>query len=251
MNLGAPLNPLTHSMLPTLTATDKRKKRKAIIEASRSSNVSVEGFKRPSNDFESCRILSDSSVSSTDDLKSLHSTALSKAQSFTESKFLLRYDPAVPMTKEETSAWRKEERRKRNRESAAASRQKTRDRISELEDEVNIWKSKFDEAAQRIAKLELLYKVQKEGFGYCPAHPSTTTQGLVEESQGPFLVLSSVSPFSTPPQSPRPNATLVSPSSMNLFSTCAEGRGEERKKKNEEEHFKEIFQQAKYEILCH
>jgi len=151
------------------------------------------------------------------------------------------------MTKEEASAWRKEERRKRNRESAAASRQKTRDRISELEDEVTLWKSKFDEAAQRIANLEKLYKAQKEGS----ALAATAPKMFVQESQVPSLVTSSLLPLSTPPQSPRLSATLVSPSSMNLSSAFAFGEGEDMNTMNEEKHFKEIFQQAKYEILCH
>lgn len=68
----------------------------------------------------------------------------------------MRYDPDVPMTKEEAAAWRKEQRRKRNRESAAASRQRQRDRITELEQEVTEWKSKYEEALARIEKLEQL-----------------------------------------------------------------------------------------------
>lgn len=66
----------------------------------------------------------------------------------------MKYDPDVPMTKEETAAWRREQRRKRNRESAAASRQKQRDRIAELEVEVDGWKAKFEEAMKRIRQLE-------------------------------------------------------------------------------------------------
>jgi len=66
----------------------------------------------------------------------------------------LRYDPEVPMSKEETAAWRKEQRRKRNRESAASSRQKQRDRITELETEVDDWKNKFEEALARLKRLE-------------------------------------------------------------------------------------------------
>ena len=38
----------------------------------------------------------------------------------------MKYEPQVPMSKEETAAWRREQRRKRNRESAAASRQRHR-----------------------------------------------------------------------------------------------------------------------------
>jgi len=45
------------------------------------------------------------------------------------------------ISKEEASAMRREARRVRNRESAAASRAKIRNRISELEEEVNMWKN--------------------------------------------------------------------------------------------------------------
>ena len=66
----------------------------------------------------------------------------------------MKYDPDVPMTKEEAAAWRREQRRKRNRESAAASRQRQRDRIVELEEEVEVWKAKFEEAMKRIQALD-------------------------------------------------------------------------------------------------
>lgn len=65
-----------------------------------------------------------------------------------------RYDPGVPMTKEELVAWRKEARRVRNRESAAASRRKTKDRISELEEQLDYLQSKYDAAMERILDLE-------------------------------------------------------------------------------------------------
>ena len=48
----------------------------------------------------------------------------------------MRYDPDVPITKQEATAWRREQRRVRNLESAVLSRQKTRDRIVELETEL-------------------------------------------------------------------------------------------------------------------
>lgn len=68
----------------------------------------------------------------------------------------MRYDPDVPMTKEEAAVWRREQRRKRNRESAAASRQRQRDRIVELEVELDDWKDKFNDMMERIHKLEEL-----------------------------------------------------------------------------------------------
>jgi len=66
----------------------------------------------------------------------------------------MKYDPAVPMSKEETSAWRREQRRKRNRESAAACRKRQRDRISELDVEVNEWKTKFEDALMKLKGVD-------------------------------------------------------------------------------------------------
>jgi hypothetical protein len=66
----------------------------------------------------------------------------------------MKYDPEVPLSKEETSAWRREQRRKRNRESAAACRKRQRDRISELEVQVADWKAKFDEAVRKLGEVE-------------------------------------------------------------------------------------------------
>jgi len=42
----------------------------------------------------------------------------------------MKYDPSVPMTKEQTSEWRRIERRKRNREAVAARCKRQRDRIN-------------------------------------------------------------------------------------------------------------------------
>jgi len=69
-------------------------------------------------------------------------------------KLQVRYDPEIPMSKDQTTVWRRDQRRKRNRESAAASRERQRNRISELETEVAGWKIKFDEASARLTKLE-------------------------------------------------------------------------------------------------
>jgi len=69
-------------------------------------------------------------------------------------KLQVRYDPEIPMSKDQTTVWRRDQRRKRNRESAAASRERQRNRISELETEVAGWKIKFDEANARLTRLE-------------------------------------------------------------------------------------------------
>ena len=80
---------------------------------------------------------------------------------------------SASMSKEELSAWRKEERRKRNRASAAASRMKTQTRIMELEGEVGLWKAKYDDMQDKMMKLQrqvdLLTKVH-----YNPTDQDTT-----------------------------------------------------------------------------
>ncbi len=58
------------------------------------------------------------------------------------------------MSKEELTAWRREMRRVRNRESAAASRRKVRDRIEELEDEVKTWKERYAEVMVKLSEAE-------------------------------------------------------------------------------------------------
>jgi len=69
-------------------------------------------------------------------------------------KSMNTYEPDVEMTKEQLTAWRREARRVRNRESAATSRMKTKNRITELEEEVNDYKSKYEAALQKLAEYE-------------------------------------------------------------------------------------------------
>lgn len=66
----------------------------------------------------------------------------------------LKYDPEVPMTKEEATAWRREQRRQRNRLSAAMSRQRQRNHITELEGELDGWKSKYQAVMDKIQAIE-------------------------------------------------------------------------------------------------
>lgn len=75
-------------------------------------------------------------------------------------KTQIRYDPDVPMNKEQLAAWRREARRVRNRESAAASRQRIRNRITELETEVDDWKAKYNQAIQRLEDLRRVAATQ-------------------------------------------------------------------------------------------
>jgi hypothetical protein len=74
--------------------------------------------------------------------------------SITGIKKASRYVPGVPMTKEELKAWRKEARRVRNRESAAASRKRNKERIDELEFEMDALKAKYTAALKYIVDLE-------------------------------------------------------------------------------------------------
>lgn len=82
----------------------------------------------------------------------------------TSKKPQMKYDPDVPMTKEEAAIWRREQRRKRNRESAAASRQRQRDRIVELEGELDEWKNKYEEVMSNVRQLEELTGCDSEGM---------------------------------------------------------------------------------------
>ncbi|KAL3780721.1 hypothetical protein ACHAW5_010246 [Stephanodiscus triporus] len=108
--------------------------------------------------------------------------------------------PTVPMSKEELSQWRKEQRRERNRESAAASRNKTRSRIEELEGEVESWKIKYQDMEAKVRcmerHIELLTKLG--GSHQAPAlQPITTVDNApVEEGEAATpLVAFVVSPI--------------------------------------------------------
>ena len=104
-------------------------------------------------------------------------------------KLQARYHPGVNMTRDELTAWRKEARRVRNRQSAAASRAKTRGKMDELEGKLQDMTRKYEAALKRIAELE----------GGAPtqvfAVPSTVSDA---ESIEGSPVLSPVSPISAP-----------------------------------------------------
>lgn len=105
-----------------------------------------------------------------------------------------RYEPGVPMTKEELAAWRKEARRVRNRESAAASRHKTKERIDILEGQVSALQGKYAAALQRIAELE--------GQGRGTTHQAPFIQVPQRVSPG-------VSPVSSPKISPAHSPVIL------------------------------------------
>lgn len=125
-----------------------------------------------------------------------------------------RYIPGVPMTKEELAAWRKEARRVRNRESAADSRKKTRDRIGELEAEVERYQTKYAAAVKRIVELEAAAATSSLYYhdSFTPDH---IRQDLIENSQS----LSLISPSSSVVPSPELSPDELSPEAMPI-SLC-------------------------------
>jgi len=134
---------------------------------------------------------------------SISGTVVSTTTTVTESKTKrpqMRYEPDVPMTKEEAAIWRREQRRKRNRESAAASRQRQRDRITELEEEVEGWKTKFDVAMQRLAQLEQLHRMKATSVSpdIVSSNCSTSTD---------LAASNAISPCPSPELSSFPNPT--------------------------------------------
>ena len=91
-----------------------------------------------------------------DEVQSSSSTEPPKKKSPLYNRPQNHYVPTapVPMTKEQISEWRKEQRRERNRESAAASRNKIRSRIEELEGEVQEWKSRYEDMESKMKCME-------------------------------------------------------------------------------------------------
>ena len=89
-----------------------------------------------------------------------------------------RYEPVIPMSKAELTKWRKEARRVRNRESAAASRRKTRERIEELEGQVETLEHKYCAALKRIAELEETKKITPSAVSP-PLSPKPQQQQVV------------------------------------------------------------------------
>ena len=134
----------------------------------------------------------------------------------------MKYDPDVPMTKEQAAVWRREQRRKRNRESAAASRQRQRDRISELEVELNGWKSKFDAVMKKIDEMEEIarMKVTDELIDSLPTasvlgfNTGTITGGgptIVPEAQGQTVSVVEQTPAPVVSCTPLASSSVSSP----------------------------------------
>jgi len=145
-----------------------------------------------------------SEESDNSDAKPSRKKVAAKKKSKASKKPQMKYDPDVPMTKEEAAVWRREQRRKRNRESAAASRQRQRDRITELEVEVDEWKTKFDDIMDKIRELEQVTQ-------------TSVTEDLMSDIAAlPAPPQSVVSPSSSPNLSPRQSPTASPVASCSL-----------------------------------
>jgi len=122
----------------------------------------------------------------------------------------MKYDPDVPMTKEEAAVWRREQRRKRNRESAAASRQRQRDRIAELEVERDEWKKNYEQVMLKLQELEEETGIPSSGSEMPIQTKSMSTADLEKTI---------VSPPSSPEVSPRSSPTCSPIASCSLLDT--------------------------------
>jgi hypothetical protein len=131
---------------------EARKRRKAIITSQRQESESNEqhAAAQPSASASA----SDASVEDNNDSSRATKKRDIDTSEETDKKTQIRYDPEVPMSKEQLAVWRREARRVRNRESAAASRQRIRSRITELEEEIDGWKSKYSQAMARLEQLK-------------------------------------------------------------------------------------------------
>mmetsp|Transcript_31058 Transcript_31058/g.59002 ORF Transcript_31058/g.59002 Transcript_31058/m.59002 type:complete len:374 (-) Transcript_31058:377-1498(-) len=122
------------------------------------------------------------------------------------------------MSREELSEWRKEQRRKRNRESAAASRNKTRARIDELEGEVTQWKGRYNEMEIKMRCMErhiqFLTKLDASSLDQ-DGQPRLADDGYRHQLPLPLLQLPMVvSHPNSPPRSPSPSASPPSNKSV-------------------------------------
>ncbi|KAL7470153.1 hypothetical protein ACHAXS_010389 [Conticribra weissflogii] len=122
------------------------------------------------------------------------------------------YAPPKPMTKDELSAWRKEQRRERNRQSAAASRDKTRARIEELEGEVARWRHMYDDLRRKMANMERHIEFLSKfhpGIGcVSPGQPDAQVSPLPPPQQNQQQM---VTPPGSSPASPRINSVGYAP----------------------------------------
>jgi hypothetical protein len=172
-------------------ARKRRMKQRAIQRAEERDDPS---FKRQRND--------DYGEDDSEECEDVESTSGELAKpSIRGIKQQARYIPGVPMAKQELAAWRKEARRVRNRESAAESRRKTRDRIDELEAEVEGIQSKYAAAVKRIVELEAATS-NSHLHHHDSFTPDRMRQDLMETSNSHFVISPSSSVVPSPDLSP-------------------------------------------------
>lgn len=165
-------------------------------------SIEARNSKRPRVALESEPIVVSSSEAATKPSpKSILESIRRKKPHITGIKKQSRYDPGVSMTKEELKAWRKEARRVRNRESAAASRKKNRDVIDLLENKVQAVQTKYETALQYIVALE--DKLRRSGSSSSSFYPSTVLRQDLEEfrkvsPEGVESIRQTVSPPESP-----------------------------------------------------
>ena len=173
------------------------------------------------------------------------------------------------MTKDELSEWRKEQRRRRNRESAAASRAKNKERIEELEGEVNSWKTKYAALEDKMRcmerHIEFLMKMNNNSpqEGQVPPPPtpvvSRPTSPPRSPHQGSSMKTSVAVPHAVTSSSvPPPPVFSSNPNSTHLFPPLlSEAKDDTLVEKKDEaaaaatvsyqesrEHLKQISRQA-------
>ena len=175
--------------LPAGPQAEARKRRREILASQRSHALTTSAAELDlSNAHQTaCAILPAIEIAMAAPASKRQKTEVAAKSKKSGKKPQMKYDPDVPMTKEEATAWRREQRRKRNRESAAASRQRQRDRINELEGEVEEWKSKYEAIMASIAKLE---QQKAEGTAdavltHLPPLPETTVSKFVSPPASP------------------------------------------------------------------
>ncbi|GKY97450.1 hypothetical protein MPSEU_000703500 [Mayamaea pseudoterrestris] len=132
---------------------EARKKRKAILIQQRQEELQGTERHDDGGNEDRSRSLSIASASVASDSDGASQQDDWDSLSKKQRKVQVRYDPAIPMDKEELANWRRQHRKVRNRESAAASRQRIRSRITELEGEVEEWKDKYNSAMERLKTM--------------------------------------------------------------------------------------------------
>ncbi|KAG7360149.1 bZIP transcription factor [Nitzschia inconspicua] len=198
------------------TADAARKRRIAMRNQKRSSSTEddPESNKRPrSSEIEDSSSVVEVIVEPVSSKPRPHITGIKKQS---------RYEPGVPMTREELKKWRKEARRVRNRESAAMSRKKNRERITELEIEVDEIKTKYAAALKMIIDLERSRKASDCASFTPPAlrQDLMELRGSISRSASPEGHVQTVSP----PQSPSFPSSVVATQDL-LFGTHPHDHG--------------------------